>query len=452
MATRVSHDRAVAALRAQLGAQRGGAPIRLAKPTSNLFRFREPPGRDALDVSAFGDVLEVDAAARTADVGGMTTYERLVDATLPYGLMPAVVPQLKTITLGGAVAGLGIESSSFRVGMPHETVLELEILTGAGEVVLARPDNEHRDLFYGFPNSYGTLGYALRLRISLEPVRPTVALRHIRFTDAAKCAVATEEICLSRSYDGEPVDFVDGTVFSAGELYLTLGTFAGAASGLSDYTGRDIYYRSVRSRSTDRLSIRDYLWRWDTDWFWCSEALGAQHPVIRRLWPRRYLRSDVYRKLVALDRRYRFSDRIGALRKEAPREPVIQDVEVPVDRLAEFLDFFHAEIGISPVWLCPIQLRSKAPLYPMNPETLFVNVGFWATVALAPGEEDGTHNRLIERKVVELGGHKSLYSTSYFDEDEFWTLYNGKTYRELKNSYDPDGRLPDLYDKCVRGR
>jgi len=88
----------------------------------------------------------------------------------------------------------------------------------------------------------------------------------------------------------------------------------------------------------------------------------------------------------------------------------------------------------------------------MDPETLFVNVGFWATVALAPGEADGTHNRLIERKVVELGGHKSLYSTSYFGEDEFWTLYNGKTYRELKDSYDPQGRLPDLYDKCVRAR
>src|SRR4051812_26112761 len=178
---RVTHDRAVDTLRARLAAQPEGAPIRLAKPTSNLFRFREPPGRDALDVSAFGEVLHVDTEARTADVGGMTTYERLVDATLPHGLMPFVVPQLKTITLGGAVAGLSIESSSFRNGMPHESVLEMEILTGAGEVVLARPDNEHAELFHGFPNSYGTLGYALRLTIELEPVRPAVALRHVRF-------------------------------------------------------------------------------------------------------------------------------------------------------------------------------------------------------------------------------------------------------------------------------
>jgi len=453
MVTKLSHDRAVAELRERLDAQAGG-PIRLAKSTSNLFRFREPPGKQALDVSAFGDVLHIDAAARTADVGGMTTYERLVDATLPHGLMPLVVPQLKTITLGGAVAGLGIESSSFRNGMPHESVLEMEILTGAGEVVLARPDNEHRDLFFGFPNSYGTLGYALRLRIELEPVRPNVAVRHVPFTDAKSCAAATEEICASRTYDGVPVDFVDGTVFAADELYLTLGTFAAAAPNPSDYTGREIYYRSIRNRDTDHLSTRDYIWRWDTDWFWCSQALGVQNPTVRRLWPSRYLRSDVYRRLVALDRRYRLSERIDRIRKAPAREAVIQDVEIPVDRLAEFLDFFHRDIGISPVWLCPVGLREKQtwPLYPMDPDTLFVNVGFWATVPLEPGEPDGTHNRLIERTVTELGGHKSLYSTSYFDEDEFWTLYNGKTYRELKDSYDPQGRLPDLYDKCVRAR
>jgi FAD/FMN-containing dehydrogenase len=52
-------------------------------------------------------VLHVDPASRTAVVGGMTTYEDLADATLAHGLMPFVVPQLKTITLGGAVTGLG---------------------------------------------------------------------------------------------------------------------------------------------------------------------------------------------------------------------------------------------------------------------------------------------------------------------------------------------------------
>src|SRR3954453_10247713 len=149
-----------------------GSPVRLAKRTSNLFRPRQGTGHPGLDVSGLDQVLRVDPETRTADVQAMTTYENLVDATLAHGLMPTVVPQLKTITIGGAVTGLGIESSSFRNGLPHEAVREIEVLTGDGQVVVARPDGPDADLFRAFPNSYGTLGYALRLVIDLEPVHP----------------------------------------------------------------------------------------------------------------------------------------------------------------------------------------------------------------------------------------------------------------------------------------
>ena len=230
----------------------------------------------------------------------MTTYEDLVDATLPHGLMPLVVPQLKTITLGGAVSGLGIESTSLRNGLPHESVLEMEILTGDGRVVTATPDNEHAALYRGFPNSYGTLGYALWLTIELEPVTPYVHLRHFRFANPAECMEAVAEIAGDGSYRGHQADFVDGTAFSADEMYLTVGAYSEVAPWLSDYTGQRIYYRSIRGPQEDFLTIRDYLWRWDTDWFWCSRPFGVQQPLIRRLWPRRYRRSDVYRKLVAL--------------------------------------------------------------------------------------------------------------------------------------------------------
>ena len=43
-----------------------------------------------------------------------------------------------------------------------------------------------------------------------------------------------------------------------------------------------IYYQSIQQRNRDWLTIRDYLWRWDTDWFWCSRAFGVQQPVVRR--------------------------------------------------------------------------------------------------------------------------------------------------------------------------
>src|SRR5690606_19066663 len=271
----------------------------------------------------------------------------------------------------------------------HEAVREMAILPGDGRVVVARPEGEHADLSAGFPNSYGTLGYALRLRIDLEPVRPFVRLRHLRFSDADACLAAMAEIAAAGGHDGRSVDFLDGTVFDPGELYLTLGTFTDTAPEVSDYTGRHIYYRSIRQRPVDHLTVADYLWRWDTDWFWCSRAFGVQHPLVRRLWPRRWRRSDVYHRLVRLDRRTGFTDRLDALRGRPRQERVIQDVELPLERMAEFLAWFDAAVGMRPVWLCPLRLRRSSgwPTYPLEPGTTYVNAGFWGAVPV--GAEAG---------------------------------------------------------------
>jgi FAD/FMN-containing dehydrogenase len=451
----------VETLKAQYAAMPPGAPVRLKKKTSNLFRTREASRAPGLDVAAFEGVLEVDPVARTADVQGMTTYEHLADATLPYGLMPLVVPELKTITIGGAVTGLGIESSSWRNGMPHESVIEMDLLTGAGDVLTVRPEGEYRDLFFGFPNSYGTLGYALRLKIELEPVRPYVHLRHLPFRSIEELVQVLTEVCATGTWEGEEVAFVDGTVFGRDELYLTLGSWAGHAPFAHDYTRTEIYYRSVQSRTEDYLTVRDYLWRWDTDWFWCSRAFGVQRPWVRRLLGRRLLRSDTYWKVLKLEERYHVKAGIDRRRGLPERENVVQDVEVPVGRLAEFVEGFLREIPISPFWLCPLRQRSTGPgggaeaewdLYPLNPDELYVNVGFWSTVAREPGMDPAHHNRWVEDEVDRLDGRKSLYSTAFYTEKRFWELYNGPAYQKLKSHYDPAGRLLDLYAKCVQSR
>ncbi|HJT02949.1 MAG TPA: FAD-binding oxidoreductase [Pseudonocardiaceae bacterium] len=428
-----------------------GSPVRLAKRTSNLFRPRASTGIPGLDVSGLTGVLAVDPANRTAEVAGMCTYEDLVAATLPYGLTPLVVPQLKTITLGGAVSGLGIEAASFRNGLPHESVLELDVLTGAGEIVTATPGDE---LFAGFPNSYGTLGYATRLRIELEPVRSHVALRHVRFDDLDELCAAVARIMATRHWDGEDVDYLDGVMFSAAESYLTLGRRTDFGGPASDYTGMQIFYRSIQRRRRDVLTTHDYLWRWDTDWFWCSGGLGAQHPVIRALWPARLRRSDVYWKIVALANRFDLENRFEVWRGRPRRERVIQDVEIPLERTAEFLRWFVEHVPIEPVWLCPLRLRGERswPLYPLKPGRDYVNVGFWSSVPIAPGGSPTDTNRAIEHEVDAVGGHKSLYSESFYPREEFDARYGGEQYATLKQRHDPDRRLLDLYAKAVRRR
>jgi FAD/FMN-containing dehydrogenase len=423
-------------------ALRGGSgQVALAKETSNLFRDRAAGQRRRLDVRGFNEVLSI--RGNHVEAEGMIPYEALTRACLAQGVMPAVVPQLKTITLGGAVAGVGIESSSHRHGLVHDTMLELDVLLGDGRVVNCTADNAHADLFFGFPNSYGTLGYALRVKARTIPVKPYVRLTHLPFTDAE--AYFSE---LEKHLNAGEADFVDGTVFSPQQMFITLGRFADSAPYTSDYTYEKIYYRSIAEKREDYLTIHDYLWRWDTDWFWCSKNVLAQNPLVRRIYGRSRLGSKTYTKIM------RWNSRVGVTKKlerllGLHSESVIQDVDIPIARAAEFLDFYAKEIGLWPQWVCPIGVRDdRFTLYPVR-RGWYVNFGFWDVKRTRDAHPPGHFNRRIEEKVSELGGIKSLYSDSYFAEADFNRRYGGAPYAALKKKYDPAGAFPRLYDKCV---
>lgn len=405
------------------------ARVGLRKNTSNLFRRRNGAERRGLDVRGLNHVLGVDVEQRLADVEGMVTYEDFVEATLPYGLLPAVVPQLKTITVGGAVSGLGIESSSARFGLVHETIDSMELLLGDGRIVRCSR-GENADLFFGFPNSYGTLGYAVRLTARLMPARPYVHLRHTQFSDA--------EAFLERMA-GSDADFVDGTVFARDRLYLTEARFADQAPRTSDYTFRNIYYQSIERLPEDWLTARDYIWRWDTDWFWCSKQFHLDNGALRWL-ARPWLNSRSYQKWMRAAQRW-WPDR-------GKTESVIQDVQIPIGQAEAFFDFLMREVAITPVWICPFRtFGDRWTLTSLERRELYVNFGFWDVVA-AQGAP-GFLNRKIERKARELGGTKALYSSSYYDEGEFWEIYDRPAYGALKQRADPHGVLRDLYQTAV---
>ncbi|HJV34983.1 FAD-binding oxidoreductase [Geomonas sp.] len=423
-----------------------GASIGLGKKTSNLFRSRQQAKR-LIDVTDLNAVISIDTERLLAEVEGMTTFDDFTKETLKHGLLPAVVPELKSITIGGAMAGGAIESSSFRHGLVHETVSEMDVLTGAGDVIHCSRTNQHKDLFFGFPNTYGTLGYALKLTVKLVRAKPYVELRHRKFSDAGRFFSAVQEAC-----SGDAFDFVDGTVFDAGTMYLTTARFVDAAPFLSDYTYMQIFYRSIAEKEIDYLKAYDYIWRWDTDWFWCSANFGVQKPAVRLL-VRPWLHSTAYWKIMGWNRKYHFSEKLQSLRGIGRQEEsVIQDVQIPVERAPEFLAFFQEKIGITPVWICPTSPASPEvyPTYRLTFGQLYVNFGFWDVVPLPPGEKDGYFNRQVEQWVDKTNGRKSLYSTAFYDRDTFWRHYDGEYYHALKKKYDPRGNLKDLYDKSVR--
>ena len=412
-----------------------GRRVGLKKSASNLFRRRRETGKMRLDVRGLCHVLAIDETAMTADVEGAATYEALAAETLRHGLLPAVTPELKTITTGGAVSGLGIESSSFRFGLVHETVIDMDVLTGRGDVVRCSRDT-NSDLFYCVPNSYGTLGYVLRLRLKLMPAKAYVRLTHTAYSQPEEYFEA-----IAGMAESDETDFIDGTVFGAGDLYLTTAMMHEETQRTSDYTWLHAYYASIRSKRSDCLKVRDYVWRWDTDWFWCSKQFRLQNPVLRFLATPLLLNSRTYQRLMRLSH--------VLLPEGKGRESVIQDVAIPIGSAAAFLRFLLTEIPITPVWVCPFFASRESAaftVYPIAPG-LHINFGFWDVVpALA---ERAYYNRLVEKAVGHFGGRKAFYSTSCYSPETFRSLFDERQYRLMKQRYDPDGLYGDLYDKCV---
>jgi FAD/FMN-containing dehydrogenase len=430
----------------------GVGSLRLSKTTSNLFRDRSSSKLKSLNVRSLNQVININVKDMTVEVEGMTTFEDLVDATLAQGMIPLVVPELKTITIGGGVSGLAIESSSFKYGLVHESVNEMDVLLASGKIVTCRSDNEYKDLFYGLPNSYGTLGYILKVTTKLRKAAPYVQLKHLHFNDSKSYFKELDNLSTTKKYDSRNIDFIDGTIFGLDELYITLGFGVDEAPYISDYTGKQVYYQSIRKRDEDYLSIYGYIWRWDTDWFWCSRIIKADKPLVRRLLGRKHLNSQTYSNLLRLENRYHIGKWIAKLQRNSLGESIIQDVEVPISNAEKFYSFFQSKIGITPVWVCPTKaITNDWPysLYPMDSSSLYINFGFWDSVQTTMNPDKGYYNKLIEHTVKNLSGMKSLYSTSYYERSNFEELYNYPVYRTLKQAYDKNARFKDLYEKCV---
>ena len=127
------------------------------------------------------------------------------------------------------MTGLGIESTSFRNGLPHESVLEMDVLTGAGEVVTTRPGEDRRSTRSPTPTARSATPPGSGS--SWSRCRRTSTCGTSASTTSTLLAKTVEEIVERGEHDGVRVDGLDGVVFAPGEAYLTLATWREPAAG-----------------------------------------------------------------------------------------------------------------------------------------------------------------------------------------------------------------------------
>ena len=116
----------------------------------------------------------------------MMSMEDLIDALLPEGLIPAVVPEFKGITIGGSIQGLAAESTSFKFGFVHDAIAGFEAVLGDGQVLWCSPDS-NEDLFYGLPGTFGTIAIITRVKVYCINAEPFVSIKCIVHNTADRC-------------------------------------------------------------------------------------------------------------------------------------------------------------------------------------------------------------------------------------------------------------------------
>ncbi|KAK0382909.1 hypothetical protein NLU13_8825 [Sarocladium strictum] len=441
-----------------------GEPFRITHGSTNSTRPR--PSQRLVDISSLSNVLSVDRVTRTALVEPNVPMDRLVEHTLKHGLVPPVVMEFPGITAGGGYAGTAGESSSFKHGFFDETVNEVEMVLGNGDVVRANRSNQYADLFRGAAGAVGSLGVTTLLELNLLEAKKYVQTTYHRAGSVA------EAIAKVREETANPEnDYVDGILFSKNHGVVVTGkltdekpseatarTFSGAWDPWFYMHVQDSTRSPADRRVTEYLPLAEYLFRYDRGGFWvaaCAFTYFWFVPFTRFF---RWFLDDflhtrmMYRALHASGQSARF---------------VVQDLNLPYENAEKFVDYTADEFGIWPLWLCPLKQTPPPTFHPHTGEIITSKDPATGKATQIPAEKESLNiglwgwgpadyaaflrkNVSLEAKLQELNGMKWLYAHTYYSQPQFWDVYGGsatrKWYDALRAKYHA-ATLPTVYDK-----
>jgi FAD/FMN-containing dehydrogenase len=424
-------------------------PFRIFHGSTNSTRQAAPQRDRTVDISALSRVLEVDSKARTALVEPNVPMDRLVEATMKHGLIPPVVMEFPGITAGGGFAGTGGESSSFKYGFFNETVEEVEVVLGNGEVVKASK-KENKDLFHAASGAVGSLGITTLLQMQLIPAKKYVKATYYPVRSVAEAVAKVKAETLDQD-----LDYVDGILFSKTHGVVVTGVMTddlpptASVQRFSDASD-PWYYLHVQSKTltttspvTEYIPLAEYLFRYDRGGFWVGRSAFSYFKFPFTAFTRWWLDDFLHTRML-----YKALHASGQARNY-----VVQDLALPFSTAEKFVDYTAESFGIWPLWLCPLRQSRLPTLHPHNPATEadgttlkpLLNIGLWG---FGPRQraEFVAKNRELEGKLRELGGMKWLYAHTYYGEDEFWEMFDREWYEGLRRKYHAES-LPSVWKK-----
>jgi hypothetical protein len=124
---------------------------------------------------------------------------------------------------------------------------------------------------------------------------------------------------------------------------------------------------------------------------------------------------------------------------------------VPFSKVRDFFEWFEGQHNFFPLWCVPYRPLTKYPwvhpeVFRRADDELYLDIAIYGMK-----QRDGFNEyRLLEQKLAEVGGIKTLISHNYYRKDEFWRLWNKDVYEQVKAQVDPQNVFRDLYSKMCR--
>ncbi|KAL1691084.1 hypothetical protein GGG16DRAFT_113418 [Schizophyllum commune] len=140
-----------------------------------------------IDCSRYLNYCQVDAAKKTARVGGGATWETVDTAAYKYGLS-AVGGTVNDTGVAGLTLGGGFGFLSGQYGLAIDNILEATIVIADGRTLLASP-TENSDLFFAIRGGGSNFGVVTEFVFRLHEQRPLVYTGIITFPTTACSSV-----------------------------------------------------------------------------------------------------------------------------------------------------------------------------------------------------------------------------------------------------------------------
>ncbi|KAL9065264.1 MAG: hypothetical protein Q9161_008343 [Pseudevernia consocians] len=445
-----SHDRAVQRIAASVrDFYDRKKKFRIYHGSTNSTRQSTITRNNYVDTSPLSHVLRVNPEDRTALVEPNVPMDRLVEETMKYGLIPPVVMEFPGITVGGGYAGTSGESSSFKHGFFNRTINNVEMVLANGKV-LNCSDSENADLFHGAAGALGSLGVTTRIELQLCEAKKYVETTYYPVSSIVEAIEKIEEV----TADPE-VDHVDGILFSKTKGAVMAGRMTDTQENtapincFSDANDSWFYLHvknvvsGKKDSTTELIPLAEYLFRYDRGGFWVGALAFDYFKMPFNNFTRWWLDDFLHTRMM-----YTALHASGQSKK-----CIIQDLVLSYSTAEQFVEYTDRAFGIWPLWLCPLRQSPQPTMHPhlkeidSNGQALkpMLNIGLYGWGPSQP-DEFVKANRDLERKVRELGGMKWLYAQTYYDEEEFWDIYDREWYDALREKYDA-AALPSAYDK-----